>query len=78
MFDITQGIFHEFNIDRHYTPNEICSNSACFTHFYDEMRYICIYTANVCRDVQGLCGEIGVLGFQIYGDCMYTRNPCNF
>ena len=22
-------------------------------------------------------GEIGVQGFQIYGDCMYTRNPCN-
>ena len=36
------------------------------------------YTANVCRDLQGLCGEIGVRGFQIYGDCMYTRNPCNF
>ena len=37
-----------------------------------------IYTANVCRDLQGLCGEIGVRGFQIYGDCMYTRNTCNF
>ena len=36
-----------------------------------------IYTANVYRDLQGLCGEIGVRGFQIYGDCMYTRNPCN-
>ena len=36
------------------------------------------HTANVCRDLQGLCGEIGVWGFQIYGDCMYTRNPCNF
>ena len=36
------------------------------------------YTANVCRDLQGLCGEIGVRGFQIYGDCMYTRNPGNF
>ena len=35
-------------------------------------------TANVYRDLQGLCGEIGVRGFQIYGDCMYTRNPCNF
>ena len=35
-------------------------------------------TANVCRDLQGLCGEIRVRGFQIYGDCMYTRNPCNF
>ena len=22
--------------------------------------------------------EIGVQGFQIYGDCMYTCNPCNF
>ena len=36
------------------------------------------YTANVCKDLQGLCGEIGVRGLQIYGDCMYTRNPCNF
>ena len=35
-------------------------------------------TANVCRDLQGLCGEIRVRGFQIYGECMYTRNPCNF
>ena len=36
------------------------------------------YTANVCRDLQGLCREIGVQGFQIYGDCIYTCNPCNF
>ena len=36
------------------------------------------HTANVCRDLQGLYGEIGVWGFQISGDCMYTRNPCNF
>jgi hypothetical protein len=36
------------------------------------------YTANVYRELQRLCGEIGVQGFQIYGDCMYTRNPCNF
>ena len=35
------------------------------------------YTANVYRDLQGLCREIGVQGFQIYGDCMFTRNPCN-
>ena len=36
------------------------------------------YTANVCRDLQGLCREIGVRDFQIYEDCMYTRNrPCN-
>ena len=33
------------------------------------------YTANVCRDLQGLYGEIGVQGFQIYGDCMYTAIP---
>ena len=33
------------------------------------------YTAN---DLQGLYREIGVRGFQIYMDCMYTRNPCNF
>ena len=31
------------------------------------------YTANVCRELQGLCGEIGVRGFQIYGDCMYSN-----
>ena len=37
-----------------------------------------MYTANVCRDLQGLYGEIEVQGFQIYKDCMYTRNPCNF
>ena len=37
-----------------------------------------MYTANVCMDFQGLCGEIGVRGCQIYRDCMYTRNPCNF
>ena len=36
------------------------------------------YTANVCRELQELYREIGVQGFQIYGDCMYTRNPCNF
>ena len=35
-------------------------------------------TANVCRDLQGLCGEIVVQGFKIYRDCMYTHNPCNF
>ena len=36
------------------------------------------YTANVYRELQGLYREIGVQEFQIYGDCMYTRNPCNF
>ena len=30
----------------------------------------CKYTANVYTELQGLCGEIGVWGFQIYGDCM--------
>ena len=35
-------------------------------------------TANVYRELQGLYREIGVQGFQIYGDCMYTCNPCNF
>ena len=39
--------------------------------------YLKEYTANFYRGLQGLCGEIGVWGFQIYGDCMYTRNPCN-
>ena len=37
-----------------------------------------MYTANVYRELQGLYREIRVQGFQIYGDCMYTRNPCNF
>ena len=37
-----------------------------------------LYTANVHRKLQGLYREIGVQGFQIYGDCMYTHNPCNF
>ena len=36
------------------------------------------YTANVYRELQGLYREIGVQGFQIYGDCMCTGNPCNF
>ena len=36
------------------------------------------YTANVYRGLQGLYGEIWVRGFQIYGDCMYIRIPCNF
>ena len=36
------------------------------------------YTANVYRELQGLYRENRVQGFQIYGDCMYTRNPCNF
>ena len=34
-----------------------------------------------CKCLQGITGtyrEIGVREFQIYGDCMYTRNPCNF
>ena len=35
------------------------------------------YTANVYRELQGLCREIRVQGFQILGDCMWTRNPCN-
>ena len=50
------------------------------TRKYTDVRYVLhtIYTANVCRDLQGLCGEIRVRGFQIYGDCMYTCNPCNF
>ena len=36
------------------------------------------YTANVCRDLQGLWREIGVQCLQIHRDCMYTRNPCIF
>ena len=28
--------------------------------------------------LQGFYREIGMQGFQIYGDCMYTCNPCNF
>ena len=37
-----------------------------------------MYTANVCRDLQGLCGGIRVRGFQIYGDYMYTAIPVIF
>ena len=37
-----------------------------------------IYTANVYRELQGLYGEIRLWGFQIYGDYMYSCNPCNF
>ena len=37
-----------------------------------------VHTANVYRELQGLYGEIGVRGFQFYGDCMYARNPCYF
>ena len=33
------------------------------------------YTANVYRDLQGLYGEIGVQGFQLYGDCMLPTIP---
>ena len=42
------------------------------------LKKVYIYTANVCRELQGLYREIGVQGFQIYGDCMYNCNPCNF
>jgi hypothetical protein len=42
------------------------------------MRKYGMYTANVYRELQGLYREIGVQRFQIYGDCMYTCNPCNF
>ena len=41
-------------------------------NFFKEFFKFSLYTANVCRDLQGLCGEIGVRGFQIYGDYMYT------
>ena len=40
-------------------------------------RFYSKYTANVYRGLQGLWGEIRVRGFQIYGDYMYTHNPCN-
>ena len=36
------------------------------------------YTANVCRDLQGLCGDIGVPGFQIYGDACIPAIPVSF
>ena len=36
------------------------------------------YTANVYSDLQGLYGEIGVQGFQIYGDCMLSAIPVIF
>ena len=46
--------------------------------FFWKFRFLNMYTANVYRELQGLYREIGVQGFQIYGDCMYTPNPCNF
>ena len=60
----------------------MCNGFYCYVKTNKTTKYssriIRRYTANVCRDLQGLYGEIGVRGFQIYGDCMYTRNPCNF
>jgi hypothetical protein len=58
--------------------------SSCYIDYYDfdilhgPTIKVMFYTANVYRELQGLYREIGVQGFQIYGDCMYTRNPCNF
>jgi hypothetical protein len=36
------------------------------------------YTANVYRVLQGLCREIRVRGFQIYGDCLLPTIPVIF
>ena len=33
------------------------------------------YTANVCRDLRGVCREISVRGFQIYGDSLLPTIP---
>ena len=35
------------------------------------------YTANVCRELQGLYKEIGVQGFQSFGDCIpvFLKSP---
>jgi tRNA(Arg) A34 adenosine deaminase TadA len=49
-----------------------CNNSLAKLHKIQHC------TANVCRDLQGLYREIGERGFQIYEDCMFTCNPCNF
>ena len=58
---------------------EICWKFAFWSEKLWNAESPCIwYTANVYRDLQGLCGEIGVRGIQIYGDCMYTSNPCDF
>ena len=63
----------------------VYKRSPPYSHFgtfknpcYKKFMLVGLYTANVYWDLQGLCGEIGVRGFQIYGDCMYNRNPCNF
>ena len=37
--------------------------------------YYLPYTANVYRDLRGVCREIRVRGFQIYGDCMLPTIP---
>ena len=36
------------------------------------------YTANVCRDLRGVYGEIRVRGFQIYRVCMLPTIPAIF
>ena len=38
--------------------------------WYFDIKIVLTYTANVCRDLRGVYREIGVRGFQIYGDCM--------
>ena len=67
-------------LGRHYhlTPVNFCALRKYFFHMGRKPEINLDYTANVCRELQGLYREIGVQGFQIYGDCMYTCNPCNF
>ena len=62
------------------TPNEGIDqrNMKIWADVTDKICMLWPYTANVYMELQGLYSEIGVQGFQIYGDCMYTRNPCNF
>ena len=54
----------------------ITTGRESYTHVIFSTKEKC--TANVYRELQGLYREIGMQGFQIYGDCMYTLNPCNF
>ena len=57
---------------------ENCVRSGCVrltTRQKKNFITLILYTANVCRELQGLCREIRVQGFQNYRDCRYTCNP---
>ena len=49
--------------------SEVYQKKVWTVYIYTLLRFF-KFPYNICRDLQGLCGEIGVQGFQIYGDCM--------